>query len=290
MVRRNAELAALTDLADAVTRMRGERPLVERGLQVLLHVSDARSVHIELGGEHHQLPPGATLPDGDPFAVGMPLVVRDQQLGSVMLVGRDEPFAAETLRLVGVLGDQLAVGLSHIRDYTEKSHQALRDPLTGIYNRRVLQDALARELLRARRDDGELALTMLDIDDFKGDQRRPRSRRRRRGAAARRRVRARRGAPGGHVRAHRRRGVRAAHARRRRRRRRCSSPSACASPWQRSTCCPTAGVTVSAGLAAYPADAPDGDTLRRAADEALYRAKAAGKNRCELAGEASAPA
>ena len=84
-----------------------------------------------------------------------------------MLVGRDEPFAPETMRLVGVLGDQLAVGLSHIRDYTEKTHQALRDPLTGIYNRRVLQDALTRELLRARREDGELALTMLDIDDFK---------------------------------------------------------------------------------------------------------------------------
>ena len=118
MLRRNAELAALTDLADAVTRMRGERPLVERALQVLMRVSDARSVHIELAGDRHTLPPGATVPDGDPHAVGLPLVVRDEQLGSVMLVGRDEPFAPETMRLVGVLGDQLAVGLSHIRDYT----------------------------------------------------------------------------------------------------------------------------------------------------------------------------
>jgi diguanylate cyclase (GGDEF)-like protein len=49
---------------------------------------------------------------------------------------------------------------------------------------------------------------------------------------------------------------------------------------------PAQGVTVSAGLAAWPADGHDGDALRRAADEALYRAKAAGKNRCELAGEA----
>jgi GGDEF domain-containing protein len=49
-------------------------------------------------------------------------------------------------------------------------------------------------------------------------------------------------------------------------------------------------VTVSAGIAAWPDDAPDADALRRAADEALYRAKAAGKNRCVLAGEAPAPA
>ena len=53
---------------------------------------------------------------------------------------------------------------------------------------------------------------------------------------------------------------------------------------------PDRGVTVSAGLAAWPVDAVDADELRRAADEALYRAKAAGKNRCELAGEAPAPA
>ena len=49
---------------------------------------------------------------------------------------------------------------------------------------------------------------------------------------------------------------------------------------------PDRNVTVSAGLAAWPADAPDGDGLRRAADDALYRAKGAGKNRVELAGEA----
>jgi len=53
---------------------------------------------------------------------------------------------------------------------------------------------------------------------------------------------------------------------------------------------PDRGVTVSAGLAAFPVDAHDGDALRRAADAALYRAKAAGKNRCELAGEAPTPA
>ena len=53
---------------------------------------------------------------------------------------------------------------------------------------------------------------------------------------------------------------------------------------------PDRGVTVSAGLAAWPQDAHDGDALRRAADEALYRAKATGKNRCELAGGAAAPA
>jgi diguanylate cyclase (GGDEF)-like protein len=289
MVRRNAELAALIDLADAVTRMRGERQLVERGLQVLLRVSDARSVHIELGGDRHCMPPEAVIPDGDPHAVGLPLVVRDEHLGSVLLVGREEPFPAETLRLVGVLGDQLAVGLSHIRDYTEKSHQALRDPLTGLYNRRVLGDALTRELLRARRDDGRLSLTMLDIDDFKaindvhghdaGDEVL-----RRVAACARDVVR-----PGdtlarigGEEFALLTPGAGAGEARRVAERLRIAVATL--------DVLPDRGVTVSAGIAAWPDDARDADALHRAADEALYRAKAAGKNRCELAGEAPAPA
>jgi diguanylate cyclase (GGDEF)-like protein len=289
MLRRNAELAALTDLADAVTRMRGERPLVERALQVLMRVSDARSVHIELAGDHHTLPPGAAVPDGDRFAVGLPLVVRDEQLGSVMLVGRDEPFAPETMRLVGVLGDQLAVGLSHMRDYTEKTHQALRDPLTGIYNRRVLQDALTREMLRARREGGRLALTMLDIDDFKsindvhghdaGDEVL-----RRVAACGREAVR-----PGdtfarigGEEFALLTPGAGAEEALLVAERLRIAVAAL--------DVLPDRGVTVSAGLAAWPVDAVDENALRRAADEALYRAKAAGKNRCELAGEAPAPA
>jgi diguanylate cyclase (GGDEF)-like protein len=289
MLQRNAELAALTDLADAVTRVRGERPLVERALQVLMRVSDARSVHIELGGDRHTLPPGATVPEGDLFAVGLPLVVRDEQLGSVMLVGREEPFAPETMRLVGVLGDQLAVGLSHIRDYTEKTHQALRDPLTGIYNRRVLQDALSREMLRARREDGRLALAMLDIDDFKsindvhghdaGDEVL------RRVAACGREV-VRPGDTfarvGGEEFALLTPGAGAEEALLVAERLRVAVAALDVLPGR--------GVTVSAGLAAWPVDAMDGDALRRAADEALYRAKAAGKNRCELAGEAPAPA
>jgi diguanylate cyclase (GGDEF)-like protein len=254
-----------------------------------MRVSDARSVHIELAGDRHSLPPGATLPDGDPHAVGIPLVVRDEQLGSVLLVGREEPFAQETMRLVGVLGDQLAVGLSHLRDYTEKSHQALRDPLTGIYNRRVLQDALTRELLRARREDGLLALTMLDIDDFKsindghghdaGDEVL------RRVAACGREV-VRPGDTfarvGGEEFALLTPGAGAQEALLVAERLRLAVAAL--------DVLPDRGVTVSAGLAAWPADAADGDALRRAADEALYRAKAAGKNRCELAGEAPAPA
>ncbi|MEO5795984.1 MAG: sensor domain-containing diguanylate cyclase [Rhodoferax sp.] len=45
--------------------------------------------------------------------------------------------------------------------------QAIRDPLTGLFNRRYLDETLARDLTRARREDQPLALALLDLDGFK---------------------------------------------------------------------------------------------------------------------------
>ncbi|MGE6661209.1 histidine kinase N-terminal 7TM domain-containing protein [Pseudomonas sp. NPDC077408] len=45
--------------------------------------------------------------------------------------------------------------------------QALRDPLTDLYNRRHLEEFFAREAARAQRDDTPIALAMVDLDHFK---------------------------------------------------------------------------------------------------------------------------
>ena len=45
--------------------------------------------------------------------------------------------------------------------------QAIRDPLTGLFNRRYLDETLARDLSRAKREGHVLALAMLDLDGFK---------------------------------------------------------------------------------------------------------------------------
>ncbi|MBC7364120.1 MAG: GGDEF domain-containing protein, partial [Candidatus Aminicenantes bacterium] len=41
------------------------------------------------------------------------------------------------------------------------------DPLTGLYNRRYLEETLERELLRAKRAENPVSVIMLDIDHFK---------------------------------------------------------------------------------------------------------------------------
>jgi diguanylate cyclase (GGDEF)-like protein/PAS domain S-box-containing protein len=70
----------------------------------------------------------------------------------------------------------------NIRDITERKvaqdallkseallrEQSLRDHLTGLFNRRYLEETLNRELLRAARKQITMGVIMLDIDDFKG--------------------------------------------------------------------------------------------------------------------------
>ncbi|MCB2160728.1 sensor domain-containing diguanylate cyclase [bacterium] len=45
--------------------------------------------------------------------------------------------------------------------------QSVRDYLTGLFNRRYLEETLARELLRASRKQLPMGIIMLDLDDFK---------------------------------------------------------------------------------------------------------------------------
>src|SRR5450830_113180 len=49
----------------------------------------------------------------------------------------------------------------------ELHEQTIHDPLTGLYNRRYLSDALAREIMQAKRANSTLTFVMADIDHFK---------------------------------------------------------------------------------------------------------------------------
>lgn len=69
-------------------------------------------------------------------------------------------------------GQPALIGLS--RDITEHKRmeaalqeQAIRDSLTGLFNRRYLDETLPRELNRCRRSGEPLTVTMLDLDHFK---------------------------------------------------------------------------------------------------------------------------
>lgn len=194
-----------------------------------------------------------------------------------------ERLSSEERLVLGAVASELVVAVENSRLYRLTKRLAITDELTGIANYRHLQNRLDEELLRAKRYDKHVSLVMIDVDDFKsvndtqghitGD-----SVLRELAEVLSRHVRevdlvARYGgeefsvvlpetdAPGAFIAAEKLREAVSEHL--------FSGASGEAS----------LEVTVSLGLATYPAHAQDKETLLREADDALYRAKTGGKNR-----------
>jgi diguanylate cyclase (GGDEF)-like protein len=72
-----------------------------------------------------------------------------------------------TLRLVEALGAHVGLALANLRLRERLRRQSVRDELTGLHNRRYMEESLDRELFRARRVSGTLSLALLDLDQFK---------------------------------------------------------------------------------------------------------------------------
>jgi diguanylate cyclase (GGDEF)-like protein len=62
---------------------------------------------------------------------------------------------------------QAAVSIENVGLHETVERQAVTDELTGLFNRRRFQEAMATEVERARRFHQPLGLVLLDIDDFK---------------------------------------------------------------------------------------------------------------------------
>jgi diguanylate cyclase (GGDEF)-like protein len=96
------------------------------------------------------------------FYAGMPLVTpQDHGLGTLCVIDfvprKLQPGQDEMLRILArTVMSQLELNL-----------QGMRDPLTGLYNRRPLEETLRREILRARRTGSVVGVMAIDIDHFK---------------------------------------------------------------------------------------------------------------------------
>ena len=63
---------------------------------------------------------------------------------------------------------RMTVQMQEIVSLQEKlREQAIRDPLTELYNRRILQEAIEREIAQSLRNETEFCLAMIDVDNFK---------------------------------------------------------------------------------------------------------------------------
>ncbi|UTH75097.1 histidine kinase N-terminal 7TM domain-containing protein [Chromobacterium sp. IIBBL 290-4] len=85
-----------------------------------------------------------------------------------MLVMRDITLRREAEDALKNANQQLIERLAEIEQLqTALREQALRDPLTGLFNRRYLDETFEREKNRAERERHPIAVAMIDLDNFK---------------------------------------------------------------------------------------------------------------------------
>ncbi len=109
--------------------------------------------------------------------VCMPMMAHGEALGLLHLqngpdVSKFSPEEREARmealkRLAAVTGEQVALNLANLKLREILSNRSIRDPLTGLFNRRYLEESLERELFRALRSQEPLGTLMLDLDHFK---------------------------------------------------------------------------------------------------------------------------
>ena len=114
-------------------------------------------------------PEGELARTGDPEAgsrlLELPLRVGKQNFGWVVLSG--ESFDDGRREAVASLVSHAVIALENARLHRIVERQALVDGLTGLANRRSVEETLRGELARAARFQGDLCLVLADLDSFK---------------------------------------------------------------------------------------------------------------------------
>ena len=107
----------------------------------------------------------------------IPLVAQGEMLGLLYVehptrflslsAGPSDDGTEALARRASAVARRISLVLTNLRLRETLRHQSVRDPLTGLFNRRFMEESLERELLRGDRNGQPVALIMLDIDHFK---------------------------------------------------------------------------------------------------------------------------
>lgn len=145
---------------EAPTRMRMiERCIRDRARIDGLHDVDAWP------GEFVAGQPGSASPH---TAMALPIVVGDVVAAVLVVtrVGADREYSELECRMADLLTAQIAIALQNADLHSRVADSALRDPLTGLLNRRFFDEAVETAHANARRAGAELSLIVLDLERF----------------------------------------------------------------------------------------------------------------------------
>jgi diguanylate cyclase (GGDEF)-like protein/PAS domain S-box-containing protein len=103
----------------------------------------------------------------------VPLIAQGETLGVLHLrpgpqaAGQTPELAVVKDQMALAVGEDLALALANLRLRESLRIQAIRDPLTGLFNRRYLEETMEREINRVKRQGTSLGVVMMDLDHFK---------------------------------------------------------------------------------------------------------------------------
>jgi diguanylate cyclase (GGDEF)-like protein len=104
----------------------------------------------------------------------VPLFAQGETIGLLHLQRKEDSASADpstwlevSMQLAVAAAEEIGLALANLKLRETLHEQSIRDPLTGLYNRRFLEEFLMRELARADRKKHALSIITLDIDHFK---------------------------------------------------------------------------------------------------------------------------
>ena len=176
----------------------GRLELESQALRVLINVGDlapgeerrptdevyALADYPRLGQMLERMEPHRTNaddPDGDPAErellrslgksseVAVPIVFADRMWGELYATraAGDAPFGERDLRFLQAIAGQLAAALGRAEMFSRLAELAFEDSLTGLANRRALDERLDAEVTAALEEERDLALVLCDVDNLK---------------------------------------------------------------------------------------------------------------------------
>src|ERR1051326_2458881 len=99
--------------------------------------------------------------------MALPLLSFGQSLGVLVLDNGASPFRPEDVQALESVADICAVAIQSAYSFERARQMSDIDGLTGVYNRRHLEKRLVAELERLARYEHQMAILMIDIDNFK---------------------------------------------------------------------------------------------------------------------------
>lgn len=102
-----------------------------------------------------------------PSYLCVPMTVQTETIGLLHLCSQSREPLEHLTQLALMFASRVALALSNLRLSETLRQQSIRDPLTGLFNRRYLEEMLAQELRRSIRHKRPIGLIMADVDHFK---------------------------------------------------------------------------------------------------------------------------